>query len=57
MLADRRDKAAGIPIEGSEVLELICQEERKCKEEDEKNSEEDPEWRGYEDKNRKTCQF
>ena len=29
---------------------------RKCREEDEKNSEEDPEWREYEDKNRRTSQ-
>jgi hypothetical protein len=57
MLADKRDKAAGIPIEGSEALELFCQEVRKCRKEDEKNSEEDPEWREYEDKNRRTSQF
>ena len=57
MLADKRDKAAGIPIEGSEALELFCQEVGKCREEDEKNSEEDPEWREYEDKNRRTSQF
>ena len=41
----------------SEALELFCQEVRKCREEDEKNSEEDPEWREYEDKNRRTSQF
>ena len=57
MLVDKRDKAAGIPIEGSRALELFCQEVRKCREEDEKNSEEDPEGREYEDKNRRTRQF
>jgi len=44
MLADMRDKAAGIPIEGPEALELFCQALRKCREEDEEeSSEEDPE--------------
>ena len=33
-LADKRDKAAGIPIEGPEALELFRQEVRKCREED-----------------------
>ena len=45
-LADKRDKAAGIPIQGPEALELFCQEVRKCREEDgEESSEEDPEYR------------
>ena len=46
LLADKRDKAAGIPIQGPEALELFCQELRKCREEDgEESSEEDPESR------------
>ena len=46
MLADKRDKAAGIPIQGPEALDLFCQELRKCREEDgEESSEEDPEYR------------
>ena len=45
-LADKRDKAAGIPIQGPEALDLFCQELRKCREEDgEESSQEDPEYR------------
>ena len=45
-------------MDGPEALELFCQEVRKCREEDEEeSSEEDPEWREYEDKNRRTSQF
>ena len=48
-LADKRDKSAGIPIQGPEALNLFCQrieELRKCQEEDgEESSEEDPEYR------------
>ena len=36
MLADKRDKAVGILIEGSEALELSCQEVTKCRKEDER---------------------
>ena len=44
--ADVHDRAAGIPIQGPETLELFCQELRKCREEDgEESSEEDPESR------------
>ena len=34
ILADKRDKAAGIPIRGPKALELLCQEVRKCREEE-----------------------
>ena len=48
-LADERDEAAGIPIQGPKALDLFCQrteELRKCQEEDgEESSEEDPESR------------
>ena len=46
-LADKRDKAAGIPIQGPEALDLFCSriEELRNVEDGEESSEEDPEYR------------
>ena len=55
-LADKRDKAAGILIEGPEALELFCQEVRKCGEEDGEESSEE-EWEEFWDEVRRKEQF
>ena len=48
----------GITIQGPGALELLCQELSKCREEHEdESSEEDPEWREYEDEMRRIDQF
>ena len=58
LLADKRDKAAGIPIQGPEALDLFCQELRNCREEDgEGSSEEDPERREFDEETRRIHQF
>ena len=55
-LADKRDKAAGIPIEGPVALELFCQEVRKCREEDGAESSEEG-WEEFWDEVRRKDQF
>ena len=58
LLADKRDKAAGIPIQGPAALDLFCQELRNCREEDgEGSSEEDPERREFDEETRRIHQF
>ena len=57
MLADMRDKAAGIPIQGPEALELFCQEVRKCRQEDGEESSEDEEMKKPEERYRGKQEF
>ena len=52
--ADIRDRAAGIPIQGPESLDLFCQEVRKCREEDGEESSEYEETKEFWEKLRRT---
>ena len=45
--ADTRDKLSGITIQRPDALELLCQELRKCREEDEEESAEDEEMKEF----------
>ena len=45
--ADTRDKLFGITIQRPDALELLCQELRKCREEDEEESAEDEEMKEF----------
>ena len=55
--ADIRDKAAGIPIQGPEVLDLFCQKVRKCRDQDGEESSEDEETKEFWEKYRRKEEF
>ena len=57
VLADKRDRAAGIPIQGPEALELFCQEVRKCREEDGEESSEGEDMKGFWERARRKDEF